>query len=327
MTERLKHPDPFRKTYGYDLAIPVDRPIDEMRVGGDWKKKLPPLPIEGHLDCFDDFRATIGDGLKLKATQWRMYGAPLSKFVPMEYLQDLYDPSLLYFANKAELIPDAFRGNVGERLLLRCLAGLPELLVSWRFLVGFWDENESFTVTAGRGKPATIGRQDVHPRLFALTERHVLKTLVRKAGKGPIVAHGRFDLVVADENGNSNGVLSIRPMLKRILGKRIGPVGRFLEEAYNLIRLPEYHTGRMSDTIIFELDDFYAGLVESTNYLFSADHRLPFVRKERGPYSLRFLRVAGSILRPDGRMVHHSQTIGAEPTIAANYYGKPGEDE
>lgn len=327
MPERQGHPDPFRKPFGYHLNIPIDRPIDGMEVRGGWSKKLPPLPIQRHDHCFDDFRACIGDGLGLGAREWKKYGAPMSKYVPIELLQELYDPSLMYFANKADLLPDAFRGNVGERLLLRCLAALPELIVSWRFLVGFWDENESFTVTAGAGKPVTIGRQDVHPRLFALSERDVLKTLVRKAGKGPIVADGRFDLTVADDRGIPNGSLSIGPMLTRILGKHFGPVGKFLHEAYKLIRLPEYHTGRMSDTIIFELDDFYVGIVESTNYLFSADYKLPFARMERGPYRLRFLRVAGSLPRPDGKFVHHSQTIAAEPTIAAKYYGRIPEEE
>lgn len=281
-------------------------------------KVNPPPPKDLALD----FAFAVGGVLELKKREWRALKLPMSRSVPRYIVQQLYDPALFYGAWKTGLLPPGFGAYAAERMALRLWAGIPEILVKYRFYLGFADENGEIDLVSGDGKEIKPTISDPYQRLFCLQDSDVMRQVRAKFGPRVVLRRDGEVHPVADTGLSVGQTLGFGPCLRRIFDGKQHDVQRFLLKIYKDVRIQEMHTGRLADNAVFEVSDLVTGLVRVANFLYTNDLGLPFRRSERGPFAIPFLRTAGSRPITKEKSLSHAELTSFMVKHADRWYAK-----
>jgi hypothetical protein len=258
-----------------------------------------------------DFSAAIAEVLGLQERSWRIEGLGICRYVPMRVLHEFYDAALLYGAIQRGILPDALGALAAERILVKSLSGLPELMVKYRFYLGIANDDGEYKIVSGKGDNLElIGIQDPYDRLFWLPAYSTGMKIIQKYGKTSIVVEGREHLQVYDDHGRVLPVLGFRYCLSQLIPNKQDQARAFLEAVYTKVRIPEFHSCRLSDNVLFQIDELMAGLIKVMNYLFDEKLAKAWRKRERSPFKIRLFRMAGAHPLPGEKMlVHHEDVL------------------
>ncbi len=257
------------------------------------RKVVPKLTLPAPGDLALDFPYVIGQVLELDESDWQSLGLAASRSIPNYVLHQVYDAALFYAALRTGLLLPGFGRLAGERILLRLVAPLPEVLVKYRFYLGFAKGDGEIELVSEDSREVRPTIADPYMRLFSLQDHDVLRQVRRKFGPTVKLRRPGEEYVVADK-GRGAVTLGFRSCLSRLFRRTDSTVRAFLLKVYKDVRIHEVHTGRIGDNAVFEVDDLVSGLVTVMNHIFTHDLALPFRPKERGPFRPPLFQVAGS---------------------------------
>jgi hypothetical protein len=282
---------------------------DVLRAKLTFRSVVPELAIPEPADAAYDFSASIAFLLDLPETEWRMEGLSISRRVPMRILREFFDGALLYAAAQLGRLRDVLGAMADRRILVKCLAGMPELMVKYRYYLGLANDDGEYKIYSGSGDDLQlIGIRDPYDRLFWLTAPPTRNLIVREYGKSSVVVKGSRELTIYGKGCRPRSVLGFRWCLDHLVGKD-DPVRKFLDAVYSNVRIPEYHSCRLGDNVLFQIPRLVAGLVGAMNYLFTNDLLMPYESRERGPFKPRLFRLAGTRPLAGGKMEVRSDDV------------------
>ena len=286
----------------------------------DLTRVIPGLKIPQPKDLALDFAFSVGSVLELRTRQWKSLNLPVSRSVPGFVVDQLYDPALFYGAWKAGRLHSGFGALAAERMILHLWAGIPEILVKYRFYVGFANSRGDIDLVSGEGRELRPTIADPYQRLFCLQDPEVMRQVRTRYGFVVKLRREGEEYLVADRNLSVAQTLGFRPCLTRVFGGKDHEARRFLDRVYKDVRIQETHTGRLADSAVFEVDALVAGLMRVTNLLFSEDLGLSFRRTERGPFAIPFLHLAGSRPLTKDKSLSHTQRAALTLVGADKWY-------
>ncbi len=311
------------------MAEKIEKEIDfgpvpggnTLRVKLSFRSVVPEVAVPNPPDLSYDFSAAIAEVLGRPEEEWRIQGFGISRSVPMRILHEFYDGVLLYRATQLGILQETLGGLAAHRILVKCLAGLPELIVKYRFYLGIADDDGKYKILTGQGDDLQLlGIQDPYDRLFWLPAGSTRRKIRDEYGPVSVTVKGRREIVVYDDRGALRQVLGFWQCLEELIPERDDPVRRFLGSVYTNVRIPEVHGCRLGDNVLFQLDRLVPGLMTSMNFLFANDLDMPWKRRERGPFTLMLFRLAGARPISESKMRVERQDVLLPLESAAKYY-------
>jgi hypothetical protein len=287
----------------------------------EFQSMVPEVPQVEPPPLACDFSAVIAQTVGLDRAKWRIAELALCREVPNEVLHELYPTALMYVILRGGNLPNSLSGLAAQRIIVKCAAEAPELLVRYRYYLGLADDNGEFkTVTDDGADVGFMGLMDPYDRLFQVLDPRTGRSIHQHHGKQGVTVKGRKELQLYDSKGKSLRVLGFRWCLERLIPDEANPYRQFLEQAYANVRVPEFHSFRSSDNILLQVDRLICGLFRSANYLFGNDLAMPWARKNRTPFTLRLFRFAGYEMLAEKKMLSHAHDLFAEPSVGPEFF-------
>jgi hypothetical protein len=286
-----------------------------------FRSVVPTLEIKDPKNLSYDFSATLAEILGVPEKNWRIPGLGISKYVPARILYEFYDASLMYLAMQKNSLDDAFGALAAERIILKSVSGMPEIMVKYRYYLGIADNKGEYKIVSGKGDDLQlIGIQDPYDRLFWLDTPATKKKIIDMYGKTSIIVEGNKKIEVYNNKCNSKRQLGFNKCLSTIIPEKTNPVREFLQSIYTNVRIPEYHVCRLGDNALFELDKLMSNLVKAMNYLFTNNLNLPYKRRKRKPFAIRLFRMASAQPYKKNKMKVENIDILLPAESAKKYY-------
>lgn len=295
--------------------------VGKIRARLSFRSVVPDVVVAEPPDLSYDFSAAIAQVLGRPEAEWSTEGLAVSRSVPVRVLHEFYDGVLLYESMRLGILPNAFGALAAQRIVVKCLAGMSELMVKYRFYLGLADDNGEFKILTGKGNDLQlIGIQDPYDRLFWLSASSTQRKVREKYGPTTVVVKGRRELQVYNARGALRSVLGFRKCLEELIPQRNAPVRRFLDSVYTNVRIPEFHGCRLGDNVLFQLDRLVPGLIKSMNHLFANDLGMPWNRHPRKPFRLMLFRLAGTQPVSGAKVLVMKEDITFRLESAEKYY-------
>lgn len=251
--------------------------------------------------CYD-FIGSISTALDIEFNKSKMEQFGVTKYVPMRVLHSLYDPILIYIAKKYDKLPTPFSYCATERILLKCLCNIPEIIINHRFFKGITNNEGEFQLFDKNKNEIKIEVQDPYDRFYSLYNLKTQDNIKKKHYLDNISLKGRNKMKISDNNGKLLFQTYIKK-LNKIIRNPKDPVYSFLYRAHRYLRIPETHAGRRSDNLLFEIDEIVYNIIISVNYLFNNQLNHPFNKVERKPFTIPLYRLSNKEKLPNNKVL------------------------
>ena len=282
-------------------------------------KVVPKIKVGRLKNLSYDFIAAVCEMLEIKERHWKMKDFRVSKHIPERVLHNLYDGMMVYIGNRFNKFPNSFNYLSAERITLRNLANMPEVMVNHRYFLGIVDEMGNIKIIDRNKDEVNLEVQDPYDRFFALQNVKTIDNI--KKAKHPVQElkiKGRKTVQITSKNGHPH--LTFKKKMNSIIKDEDDSINQWIYKMYRYVRIPEYHAGRKSDNIIFEVDDYLKNLFKVMNYLFEEQLDWPFYQKERGPFRIPTFWLSASQPLGKGKVLLSTEPVLMYSPAAEKYY-------